>query len=201
MVRELDVCSVYVKYVTAGTHSKCRPRRIPKDVPTFLAKMNPRDREQFDNITKVFIESYYDVDPYDYFLCGFELYNKYFVPNKFTNKDIISVYRQKQKSKNDLYYSVVTDFKKSYNFTKEYMKGKKIRSSMFLAYCNDYIDNKKAPIYHLSKYKVDKYFLCWLIENKFLSLNDSDRKEISLLLRNYRQYISALKDSKIIPFV
>jgi hypothetical protein len=71
---------------------------------------------------------------------------------------------------------------------------------MFLAYCNSYENDIKAPIYHLTTRKIEKYFLCWLIECKYLILTSGERSDLSYILNSYRSYISDLKSTKIIPF-
>lgn len=196
-----DVLTVYVKFRLARMEATKTYRRMPKNIKEHYENLNDSQKFHFENITKVFNESLYDIDPYDYFICGFELYGpKGFSYNRFLHSDVIATYRQKEKSKNLQMRYLVESFKKSYDFMKNYMEKKSYRSSMFIAYCNLYENDMKAPLYHFKISYVNKYFLCWLIECKYLILTNEERSDIQSVMEKYRTYIGELKETKVIPF-
>ena len=178
---------VYVAFRQAQAEFMNRPYRLPKDWDSFLAKMNEKNRHELDVITISFNTRWKDIDIKQYFLCGFELYGSRFSYNKFFDRKIILLYRQKDKIIKSRKDKSLAAFERSKAFVREWMSGRKCREdiSLFKQYCMLYDDGLRAPITHYRQNKIDIYFMTWLMGCKNIVLSDEERLLVPLVSQKY----------------
>jgi hypothetical protein len=198
MRTEFDILLAYRR--AKSTYTKIG-FRVPKNPEIALKKLKEADRWNLSNITRMFNEMWANIDPYEYFLCGFELYGKKFLFHCFLRSQVWDVYSEKQKSKQKKIQFVVKSFRESYKYVRQYLSNtnwNKTQVSLFTYYCNLYDEKEKdwTVISHFKDGKINKYFLTWLIAKKFFLLEKVKNSDIK---KNFRIYLNDLAETKIIP--
>jgi hypothetical protein len=111
-------------------------------------------------VTSWFLTKWQNVDPFRYFQCGFELYNKTFTYVNFTDPKILRLYIQKDK--NIKRYNRLSKKRiiESLKFVKSYMSNNGIMS--FNIYCMTQKHNRSLPVRHYLANFIDKFFMVWM---------------------------------------
>jgi hypothetical protein len=79
---------------------------------------------------------------------------------------------------------------KSGSFVVKYMGGR----GFLKEYARKRDNFQSIPIRHYIHGKIDQYFLTWLIKEKYLILEDSDRTQIPYIIEKYRDYVATLNE-------
>lgn len=182
---------IYRSFRMAQSQSFGRPYRMPKDFEKHMnGRMSDINRKALCLITKWFNTKWSSINPVKYFECGFELYNN-FTYHQFVDTKVIKLYIQKDKIiklKSELNKQKIID---SVKFVKKYIKDNNIKS--FGVYCMIRKDEKSLPVINYLNNNIDKYFLAWLIRDKYIHLTDYERSVIPYIIDRYRNILIELK--------
>jgi hypothetical protein len=192
MNENLTVQDVYVAFRKAQSEFKGRPYVLPKDFDSFLEKrVSEKNKENLIMAKSFFNTKWKEIDPYRYFLCGFELY-KSFSYNMFFKPNIINLYKNRDKIlKRDLQDAKV-GITNSLKFLKLYLKENNIDN--IAKYCRKKIQNRCLPVKHYLENNIDKFFLIYLIRKGFLMLEDDERALLPYVVENYREIVLKFND-------
>ena len=143
--------------------------------------------EILELITKAFCTRWQNVDPDVFFDCGFRLFGKSFSYNKFYERKILLLYIENDKQRKRKDDNIKDVYEQSDFFVKEWMETKQYRKdvNLYRQYGMMLQDGMKAPIKHYLLNKIDKYMLSWLISNKFVCLEETEKNLIPLIIENY----------------
>jgi hypothetical protein len=148
------------------------------------------ERKAIIKITGWFLTKWQNIDPYGYFMCGFDLYKKNFSYVKFFDEKILLLYITRDKNK-----------KRDINITKKKM----IESAVFVkkwmvknnATLYDYINAREGhlrmAVDHYLKNQIDASFFVFLI-GKGMILTDMDRSQIPYIQQKFRKIQFGLND-------
>lgn len=142
-------------------------------------------------ITGWFATKWSNIDPYLYFMCGFDLFEKRFSYVKFFHKKILMLYIQRDKIHKRETKIEKEKLIKSAKFVKQYMRDNDIKS--ILEYVNKGDGNRKIVINHYLKNFIDPAFFVFLMR-KGLTLTDEDRGYLPYISINYRVLNLKLND-------
>lgn len=183
-----SVNDIYIKFRQSQARYHNRPYVIPNDIDTFLKNMTPKHFERMDTLTKLFNTAYRNVDPDKYFDCGFQLYKNFFSYNRFLNEKILNLYIIRDKNlKRDVHLSKKS-IVNSLKFVVKWIGDKRNKNiSLLVQYSSMYDDNITAPIKHYNMMKIDKYFLVWLIKEKYFIPSDLMKNDIPIITDNFRE--------------
>jgi len=171
-----------------------RGYRMPKNFENhFNNKFKEQNKRALIKITGWFLTKWQMIDPYDYFKCGFELYDKRFTYVKFFKDKIILLYKTRDKNK-----------KREVRITKEVLikSAKFVKGFMKVYHLNDLdeymslrIGNQRLAVDHYLKNMIDASFLVFLIQ-KGMILTDTERSLIPYVQKNYRKISIELKENE-----
>lgn len=189
---------IYHKFRKAQADFNNRGYRMPKDFPThFRTKLSEVNQKKLSKITGWFNTKWSNIDPYLYFMCGFDLYKKRFTYVKFFNEKILLLYIQRDKNQKREVRVNKKKIIESAKFVKQYMKDNEIIS------LQEYIDtsdgNRRLAVTHYLQNKIDASFFVWLITRKGMKLTDTDRGFIPYIAQHYRNINVMLNNMK--PFL
>lgn len=166
-----------------------RPFRLPKNFENhFNNRFKEQNRKALTKITGWFLTKWQNIDPYEYFLCGFELFKKNFTYVRFFDEKIILLYKTRDKNKKrEINITKKTLIKSAY-FVKKWIEK---YNKTFNEYITIRNGNQKIAVYHYLKNKIDASFFVFLL-NKGMILTDNDRSMIPYIQTNYRKIIYEL---------
>lgn len=181
--------NVYIAYQQARARFVNRPYTIPKDWNKVWSKLGEKSVYNIEMISKAFSTRWANVDPDKYFDCGFELFGKGFLYNKFYERKILLLYIEKDKQQKRRIVNIKESYDNSNAFIVEWMSRKLHRDdiSLYKQYCMMSEDGLRAPIHHYLKNKICRYMLAWLIKEKFLVLEDYEKELVPLIVSQYRK--------------
>lgn len=170
-----------------------RGYRMPKDFEGhFNDKFSENNKKILIKITGWFLTKWHNIDPYLYFKCGFELYDKRFTYAKFFDDKILLLYITRDKNKKREVRITKQQLIDSAVFVKKWMN--KYNLSL-----NEYIHlregNLLLAVDHYLKNKIDASFFVFLIQ-KGMILTDEDRSLIPYIHSNFRKIRFGLNDIK-----
>lgn len=167
---------------------------MPKDFEEhFKKKLAPINQKNLIKITNWFNTKWSNIDPYLYFKCGFDLYNKNFTYVKFFNEKILMLYKTKDKNEKRQVRVTKEKLIESAKFVKQYMRDNEILSLQEYIDTND--GNQKLAVSHYLKNNIDASFFVFLIK-KGMKLSDTDRSFIPYISANYRNINVMLNEMK-----
>lgn len=185
--------SIYVAFRKAQADYHNRGYRLPKDFEKhFNTKFNEFNKKQLIKITGWFITKWQNVDPYNYFKCGFELYEKNFTYAKFFKEKILLLYKTRDKNRKREVRITKQGLIESAKFVKKWMND---NNATLDEYIRARVGNQKLAVDHYLKDNIDASFFVWLMR-KGMILTDNDRSVIPYVQTNYRKIIFALNDIK-----
>uniref|UniRef100_A0A6M3ILC7 Uncharacterized protein n=1 Tax=viral metagenome TaxID=1070528 RepID=A0A6M3ILC7_9ZZZZ len=194
----ITIFDIYVAFRKAQSNYINRPYRLPKDFDLFLEKrLNEKNKKALELITKYFNTKWFNIDIDRYFDYGFELFGKSFTYSRFFNGKLIQYYIDKDKNLKRDIDSNNKNIIRSIKFVNEWLKNKQYKTSPLLYYslCKD--GKTSIPILHYIKDNIDKMFLTFLINSKYLIIEEHEKMQIPYVMENYRLYVSML-DNKFI---
>jgi hypothetical protein len=167
---------------------------MPKDFEKhFNSKFKEQNKKKLIKITGFFLTKWQNIDPYNYFRCGFDLFDKRFSYMKFLHEKIILLYINKDKNKKREVRVTKQALVESAYFVKKYMVKNGIAS------LDDYIHesegDRKIAVDHYLKNKIDASFLVFLL-GKGMILTDAERSDIPYIQTNFRKLKFNLEDIK-----
>jgi hypothetical protein len=181
--------SIYKAFRKAQADYNNRGYKMPRDFEKhFNTKFSEPNKKALIKITGWFLTKWKNINQYDYFMCGFELFKKGFTYTKFFDEKIILLYKTRDKNK-----------KREIHITKK----KLIESALVVkvwmekhnASLDDYMSTRegyqKIAIRHYLDNKIDATFLVFLIQ-KGMILTDTERSVIPYVQANYRKIICGL---------
>jgi len=182
---------IYFEFRKAQADFNNRGYRMPKNFEEhFNAKFSEANKKALIKITGWFITKWNNIDPYKYFMCGFELFNKRFTYTKFFNDKIILLYKTKDKNEKRDIHITKQAMIKSGLFVKKWMEK---NSKTLDEYINTREGYQRIAIKHYLDNKIDAAFLVFLIQ-KGMILTDSERSMIPYVQKKYRKIVFGLRD-------
>ena len=183
----ITVQDVYIKYQQARARFTSRPYRIPKKWDAVWAKMSEPQVYNVEMITKAFNTRWQNVDIDKYFDIGFQLFGKGFTYTKFYDRRILLSYIEKDKQSKRQKTNILESYNKSNEYVIEWLNKRPHRDdlSIYKQYCMMNDNGIKAPIKHYLSNHIDKYMLTWLINRKYLSLEEHEKSLVPIITENY----------------
>jgi len=189
-----QIKNIYFQFRKAQADFNNRGFRMPKDFEEhFKKKLAPINQKNLIKITNWFNTKWSNIDPYLYFKCGFDLYNKNFTYVKFFNEKILMLYKTKDKNEKRQVRVTKEKLIESAKFVKQYMRDNEILSLQEYIDTND--GNQKLAVSHYLKNNIDASFFVFLIK-KGMKLSDTDRSFIPYISANYRNINVMLNEMK-----
>jgi hypothetical protein len=186
-----DIERIYVEFRKAQSFSLDRGWRMPKNFEDHFERMNGLNRKALIKITGFFLTKWQNVNPYQYFLCGFELYST-FTYRMFFNEKILRLYIEKDKNKKRQIKITKVGIAKSALFVKNWMRE---NNASFGDYMRARNGTQRVAIEHYLENNIDAAFLVFMIR-KGMILNDHDRSMVPYIQERYRKINFGLNDIK-----
>lgn len=187
-----DPVDIYYFFRKAQADTKGRGFRMPKDFDAHLNnKFTAKNREALLLATKYFNSKWLNVEPYEYFKCGFELYKTFSYAMFFRSK-VLRLYIEKDKNKKRELGVNKRQIVGSVKYIKRYMSENKI--FMLDDYLSKKDGRKKIIVDHYMRNKVDKFLLVYLIKIGKLILTDDDRAYMPYIIEQYREIKSIVEE-------
>lgn len=181
---------IYLQFRKAQSFAKNRGYRMPKDFEKhFNEKMAEVNRKALIKVTGWFLTKWQNIDPYTYFLCGFELFSSFSYTTFFNEKIILLYIRKDKNNKRDI-NTTKKGLIKSAKFVKTWMNE---NNKTLSQYIHTREENLRVAIDHYLKNKIDASFFVFLIK-KGMQLTDEDRSLIPYIQEKYRKIYFALND-------
>jgi len=184
----LTVEDVYIMFRRAQARAYNRPYRLPKDFNQWLARSKSNIRENLETITKFFNTKWQNINPEDYFSIGFSLWKK-FSYHQFLNPLIIRAYVERDKLKKRTTIGCKADILRSLKFIKNTYGDISLKE-----YSNIWDGKIRQPVTDFLKNKIGKYIIAYMINKKYLILEDNERGLLSIIVNNYRNILSEMED-------
>jgi len=183
---------IYFQFRKAQADFNNRGYRMPKDFELhFNTKFKEQNKKALIKITGWFLTKWQNINPYDYFICGFELY-KSFTYMKFFDEKILLLYKTRDKNKKRNVKITKKKLIESACFVKKWMNE---NNGTLYDYINSREGYQRIAIDHYLKDKIDASFLVFLIK-KGMILTDNERSVIPYVQANFRKITFALNDMK-----
>ena len=176
--------NIYHQFRRSQADFNNRGYRMPKDFEVhFNNRFKETNQKALIKITGWFLTKWQSIDPYNYFMCGFEIYGKGFSYIKFFKEKILLLYVTRDKNKKRQVVITKQGLIKSAVFVKKWMSDNNIT-------LDDYIHaregHQKIAVDHYLTNKIDASFLIYLI-TKGLILTDTERGSIPYVQKNFRK--------------
>jgi len=186
----IETWDVYVAFRKAQANFNERPYRLPKDWVKHFTSMSKANQEAMFLAADRFNTRWSNIDMDTYFGVGFDLIGKGFTYTRFFDTRIMSLYMERDKMSKRKLSINKTEIISSAHFVIDYMGGRG-----FLKEYGRKRDNfESVAIRHYIQGKTDQIFLTWLIREKYLILEDSDRTQIPYIIEKYREYVALLDE-------
>jgi len=191
MVSIQDIEYIYKIFRRAQSNFSGRGFRIPKDFEKhFNEKFKEPNKKALIKITGWFLTKWQNIDPYTYFKCGFELYNKNFTYTKFFNDKILLLYITRDKNNKREVEITKKGLVDSAIFVKKWMQENKLNLNEYMHVRNG---GMLLAVEHYLNNNIDASFFVFLIR-KGMILTDDDRSVIPYVYTNYRKITFGLND-------
>lgn len=193
----ISIQDVYISYRAAQSRYLGRPYKIPKQWDSLWARMTKVNVDSLEMIMKAFNTRWMNVNMDKYFDCGFTLHGKGFTYTKFFDRRVLLLYIENDKQTKRQNTNIKESHNKSLQFINEWMDKKEINEniSIFKQYCMMSDGGMRAPIKHYIMNNIDKYTLVWLINHKYITLEDNERNVLPLIVENYRKLTREVKEA------
>jgi len=189
----IETWDVYVAFRKAQANFNSRPYRLPKDWVKHFTNMSQANQEAMFLAAERFNTRWSNINIDDYMTAGFDLFKKTFTYTKFFDVRLMSLYIERDKMRKRNLNISKTEIVSSAHFVIEYMGGR----GFLKEYARKRDNFESIPVRHYKQGKIDQIFLTWLIKEKYLILEDSDRTQIPYVIEKYREYISRLDELNV----
>ena len=189
-----DIENIYFQFRKAQSDHFSRAFRMPKNFEKhFNEKFKEQNKKKIVKITGWFNTKWMDIDPYTYFKCGFELFDKNFSYMKFFNEKIILLYKTRDKIVKRETKITKQGLIKSAKFVKKYMNENGISTlEEYIGTRNGY---QKVAVEHYIRNNIDASFFVFLL-GKGMLLTETERSVIPYIQINFRKIKFNLEDIK-----
>ncbi len=185
---------IYFHFRKAQADHFSRGFRMPKDFEKhFDTKFAEQNKKALIKITGWFLTKWQNIEPYDYFRCGFELHDKNFSYMKFFHEKILMLYKTRDQNKKRKVKITKQGLVNSAKFVKKYMNDYSINS--LYDYIGTSEGNQKIAVEHYLANLIDASFFVYLL-NKGMKLTDHERGLVPYIGTNYRRIMIELKEMK-----
>lgn len=185
--------SIYASFRKAQADFNNRGYRLPKDFENhFNTKFSTQNQKHLIKITGWFLTKWSNIDPYDYFMCGFQLFDKRFSYAKFFNEKIILLYKNRDKNKKREIRITKESLIKSASYVKQWMKENNVTFDQYLSITEGH---RKIAVKHYINNYIDAIFIVFMIEKGML-LSDNDRSMMPYVQSNFRKIKFGLLEIK-----
>lgn len=186
-----DIEHIYLQFRKAQSFAKNRGYTMPKDFEKHFEKMHGLNKAALIKATGFFLTKWQNISPYQYFLCGFELYSGFTYKMIFKEK-ILRLYIERDKNKKRQIKITKDGLVKSALFVKGWMKD---NNATFNDYMRARNGNQKIAVEHYLENNIDASFFVFMIR-KGMMLEDQDRSMIPYIQERYRKLNFGLNDLK-----
>lgn len=184
---------IYINFREAQADYNNRGFRLPKNFEDhFNKKFKEQNKKALIKISGWFLTKWSNINPYDYFICGFELFKKGFTYTRFFDDKIILLYKTRDKNKKREVHITKKRLVESALYVKKWIEKNNIDLYKYMSIRDGY---QKIVIKHYLENKIDATFLVFLIQKGML-LNDIERSMIPYVQVNYRKIIFGLNEIK-----
>lgn len=185
--------SIYKAFRKSQADYNNRGYRMPKNFEEhFNTKFKEQNKKALIKITGWFLTKWKDIDPYEYFTCGFELFKKSFTYTKFFNDKIILLYKTRDKNKKREIHITKQALIKSALFVKKWIEENNISFDEYLRIREGH---QKIAVSHYINNSIDATFIVFLIQKGML-LTDTERSLMPYVQSNYRKITFGLNTIK-----
>lgn len=185
-----DLEHTYYCFRKAQSDFKGHGFRMPKNFEEHLeTKMKEQNKKKLINITRFFKTKWSNIDPYNYFRCGFELW-KSFSYIKFLDPKILKLYISRDKIEKRKTRLLKESMLESALYIKRWMKDNNVYTLQDYIKCEN--GNMSIAVQHYRKGKIDNGFFVFLL-TKGLILNNNERNYVPYIAQNYRKIRSNLE--------
>lgn len=184
---------IYLQFRKAQADYNNRGYRMPKNFEEhFNNKFKEPNKKALIKITGWFLTKWSGIDPYKYFLCGFELYKKNFTYTKFFKEKILLLYKTRDKNEKREINNTKKALVDSAVFLKKWLKDCEYT---FEEYLHARDGNQLIAVDHYLKNNIDATFFVFILR-KGIILTDNDRSQIPYVQKNYRKIVNYLDEIK-----
>ena len=188
----IETWDVYVAFRKAQANYHSRPYRLPKDWVKHFTNMSEANQEAMFMAAERFNTRWSNINMEKYLGVGFDLIGKGFTYTRFFDKRVMALYMERDKMEKRNLVLNKAEIVKSGSFVVKYMGGR----GFLKEYARKRDNFQSVPIRHYIHGKIDQHFLTWLIKEKYLILEDSDRTQIPYIIEKYRDYAAVLDEMK-----
>lgn len=168
----MDGYDVYKKFKEAEAIKKCKPVDY-----SHYKKISEKNKQKLNNMADMFNTIYQNINVLDYVCIGFDLW-KSFNLSKIDDKKIFDKYKALDKKKKRETEIDEKTIKKSIDYIK-------LNYNDIFNYCENRNGVIKQPIFDYIKNTIDPIVLSFLIEKKYIKLNDEEKALLSYFMINY----------------
>lgn len=195
MYTELDI---YQNYRQSQTQFLGRTGyKTPKDwVKYFTEKLSNNQQDNLTRASKYFSTLWTDVNPKEYFDCGFQLHGKRFSYHLFFDKKIMLLYKRHDKNQKNEFKNMKKSLVNSVKFVLIQTKNKKCINPL-MCYC-DMMDGPERHkiVSDYLKNNVCGYFLVWMAAEGWFDRIYDYESCLSFLFENKRDMYRKLYNEK-----
>lgn len=185
--------SIYRSFLKAQAYYNNRGYKMPRDFEShFNNKFKEQNKRALIKVTGWFLTKWKNINPYDYFLCGFDLLGKWFTYVRFFNPKIIELYKIRDKNKKREIHITKKALVESALFVKKWMNEHNVNLDEYISMREGH---QKIAISHYLNNKINAIFFVFLIQKGML-LTDNERSVIPYVQSNYRKIIFGLNGIK-----
>ncbi len=188
----IETWDVYVAFGKAQANYHSRPYRLPKDWVKHFTNMSKANQEAMFLAAERFNTRWSNINMDKYFGVGFDLIGKGFIYTRFFDRRVMALYMERDKMEKRNLILNKAEIVKSGSFVVKYMGG----HGFLKEYARKRDNFQSIPIRHYIHGKIDQHFLTWLIKEKYLIFEDSDRTQIPYIIEKYRDYVAVLDELK-----
>lgn len=179
-----DIEIIYKAFRKSQADYNNRGFRLPKNFEDhFNNKFKEQNKKSLIKITGWFLTKWQNIEPYEYFLCGFRLYDKKFTYTKFFKEKILELYKTRDKNKKREINITKRGLVNSAKFVQKWMEQ---NHADIFEYMSTRDGNHKVAVDHYLKDKIDSSFFVYLIRRGMI-LTDNDRSLIPYIQTNFRE--------------
>jgi len=181
----MTVFDVYKAFRKAQAEYYSRPYQLPKDFDYYLnTRMSKQNKAYLEKAAMYFSTKWRNIDINKFMACGFELFGKNFTYVRFFNVKLLKFYIEKDKNKKRELRGSKREIIASTKFVRRFLDQFKEKFDDILPitfYCRLKEGHQSIPVKHYIEGHIDKYFLVWLINKRFISLTDDTEHKFHIL--------------------
>jgi hypothetical protein len=158
--------------------------------------MSKKNREALELAASRFSTKWSNINIDKFMETGFDVIGKGFTYMKFFDPKVMRHYIERDKhSKREIFISKQSIIN-SAKFVKQYMRSRDHhdKTSLINQFGKLREDNESVAVKLYIQGEIDKFFLSWMIKERYLMLEDNDRVQIPYVVEKYSEYIAKLEE-------